>query len=382
MRTTMFSAKVTPLLIAFRSEQTTLLASGIERHSDADRQAISNRKDLTNEERNSSDISLLFLKKKFLLSTPIHYKAKSARYTIYIMKHKVALIGYLIFVVSYAVSSHLFLRANAPAAQHALTPQLSVVPGGQEEPFPEIILPPSKKIESTVIVAPAPNSSTFSYIEVTNGCSAYFEGGCVNVRSGPSTSSPVIAQLRSGAVLQTTEKISAEGREWYKVVFNEWLRYPERVAADWFVAAEYARAFENEGILHATTTTPTTSKSIIVDRGEQKLYAYDGDVLFMEESVSTGNDLTPTPRGTFSIFRKTPSRYMQGPLPDISDDYYDLPGVPWNLYFTAEGAAIHGAYWHDKFGQRWSHGCVNLLPDNARKLYEWADVGTQVTVRD
>lgn len=71
-----------------------------------------------------------------------------------------------------------------------------------------------------------------------------------------------------------------------------------------------------------------TDKEIIVDLGEQKLSAYNGDELFMEVSISTGLDDLPTPRGTFHIFEKTPSRYMQGPLPNISDQYYDLPGVP------------------------------------------------------
>ena len=121
----------------------------------------------------------------------------------------------------------------------------------------------------------------------------------------------------------------------------------------------------------------------MVDRSDQKLYAYDGDTLFMVATSSTGLDSTPTPRGTFTIYQKTPSRYMQGPLPNIaSDDYYDLPGVPWNLYFTEGGAVIHGAYWHDKFGTKYSHGCVNLSPAIAKVIYDWAELGTPVTVRD
>ena len=102
----------------------------------------------------------------------------------------------------------------------------------------------------------------------------------------------------------------------------------------------------------------------------------------MEMVISTGLELTPTPRGTFSVFKKTPSRYMQGPLPGLPYDYYDLPGVPWNLYFTHEGAVIHGAYWHNSFGSRYSHGCVNLPPDEAKKLYDWAVLGTTVIVQD
>lgn len=73
---------------------------------------------------------------------------------------------------------------------------------------------------------------------------------------------------------------------------------------------------------------------------------------------------------------------MQGPLPGISDQYYDLPGVPWNMYFTQEGGAIHGAYWHAEFGKQWSHGCVNLPLETARTLYEWTPLGTSVLVQD
>jgi lipoprotein-anchoring transpeptidase ErfK/SrfK len=74
---------------------------------------------------------------------------------------------------------------------------------------------------------------------------------------------------------------------------------------------------------------------------------------------------------------------MQGPLPYLKDQsYYDVPGVPWNLYFTQQGAVIHGAYWHNSFGTPYSHGCVNLPPDQAKKLYAWATIGTQVVVTD
>ena len=74
---------------------------------------------------------------------------------------------------------------------------------------------------------------------------------------------------------------------------------------------------------------------------------------------------------------------MQGPLPNLVDQQvYDLPGVPWNLYFTQEGAVIHGAYWHTSFGSPYSHGCVNLWPDDARTLYMWAELGTTVIVED
>ena len=72
---------------------------------------------------------------------------------------------------------------------------------------------------------------------------------------------------------------------------------------------------------------------------------------------------------------------MQGPIEGVSDHYYDLPGVPWNMYFTEEGAAIHGAYWHTDFGETHSNGCINLPLEIAEKMYKWADLGTEVIVR-
>ena len=223
----------------------------------------------------------------------------------------------------------------------------------------------------------------FKYVEVADGCGPYFEGICLNARSGPGTDYNVILQLRNGVVLKVGGMVERDGKKWYKIEFDEHIRYPERLSEDFYVAAEYVRVLLDEGERNLTQGETTSSaKRIIIDRSEQVLYAYDGAELFMETKISTGLELTPTPRGIFTVFKKTPSRYMQGPLPGISDQYYDLPGVPWNLYFTHEGAAIHGAYWHDNFGKPRSHGCVNLPLAEAHKLYTWADIGVQVFVQD
>lgn len=227
----------------------------------------------------------------------------------------------------------------------------------------------------------------FEYIEVTDGCDIHFEDECLNVRSGPGTDYPVVYRLRNDVVLKVGGKVERDGDVWYKIVFDEWLRYPERVSGDWYVSADHVRVLLDEGdktIWDSEREKATsTNKQIIVDRSTQTLFAYEGDNLFMVEKISTGLELTPTPRGEFTIFKKTPSRYMQGPLPGLaSDQYYDLPGVPWNLYFTHEGAVIHGAYWHDSFGTNYSHGCVNLPPDRAYELYNWAELGTKVIVKD
>jgi lipoprotein-anchoring transpeptidase ErfK/SrfK len=228
-----------------------------------------------------------------------------------------------------------------------------------------------------------PSVPLYQYVEVVDGCDYAFVGDCVNMRTGPGVEFPVVVKLRTGVVLKVSDTVIKDGKTWYKILFSHELLYPERVKGDWYVSAEYVKLFSNDGDHNLEKgEVATTTKHIVVDVSEQKLYAYQGDLLFMEVSVSTGLLLTPTDRGIFTIFKMTPSRFMQGPIPGVSNQVYDLPGVPWNLYFTAGGAVIHGAYWHNNFGRPWSHGCVNLTTEDAKKLYNWAEVGTKVKVQN
>lgn len=244
-----------------------------------------------------------------------------------------------------------------------------------------VVVTPENKTEEPVCILVKP--VLFEYIKVSSGCGPYFIGECINMRSGPGKDYPVMLRLRDGTVLKVGGMVERDGQAWYKIVFDEWIRYPERITGDRYVSTDYVQVLYNEGARDISAQqNATTTKRIVVDRAEQMLYAYDGDELFTKEPISTGVELNPTPRGTFIIFKKTPSRYMQGPIPGVSEQFWDLPGVPWNLYFSNEGAVIHGAYWHDNFGKPSSHGCVNLPPEQAEKLYMWADLGTKVIVQN
>jgi len=35
------------------------------------------------------------------------------------------------------------------------------------------------------------------------------------------------------------------------------------------------------------------------------------------------------------------------------------------------GISLHGTYWHDIFGYRTSHGCVNMTISDAKWVYEF-----------
>lgn len=303
----------------------------------------------------------------------------------------IALVAGLLVVLSLVMVFLLLLRQAFPLQDQKLVPpstkaQLPATTTNflrSEELV--VVIPPTTQDElvtSTPPVVLPLEPVLFEYVEVIDSCGPHFEGDCLNARSGPGAGFPSRGKLRNGVVLKVGGSVETDSGTWYKIVFDEWLRYPERLQGDWYVSADYVDILLDEGT-RTIDGSATSTKRIIVDRGDQKLYAYDGDTLFMETTISTGIELTPTPLGTFTIFKKTPSRYMQGPLPYLAvSKYYDLPGVPWNLYFTSEGAVIHGAYWHNSFGTRYSSGCVNMRMDEAYTLYTFAELGTTVTVRD
>lgn len=111
---------------------------------------------------------------------------------------------------------------------------------------------------------------------------------------------------------------------------------------------------------------------IEINLAEQTLTAWQGDVAVLHSIISSGTQATPTVKGRYTINRKYTKQRMTGPG-------YDLPNVPWVMYFY-QGYAIHGAYWHTQFGTPRSHGCVNMRIDEAEMLYHWADFGTEVYV--
>lgn len=235
--------------------------------------------------------------------------------------------------------------------------------------------------ETELPSSPPVSAGAYEYIYITNSCDSEFNGNCIKAYAGPGTEYKVMHELRNGMLLRVRSRAQENGVVWYRVYFDEWLRYPERLEGPWFVPA-VAGTIVKAGGVETGRPSATTSKRIIVDLSDHMIYAYDGSEHFMTTKVSTGIEFTPTPTGTFTIYKKMPTRYMQGPLPGVSDVPFDLPGVPWNLYFTQGGAVIHGSYWHDRYGTEQSSGCVNLPPELAKILYDWADLGTTVVIQD
>jgi lipoprotein-anchoring transpeptidase ErfK/SrfK len=121
-------------------------------------------------------------------------------------------------------------------------------------------------------------------------------------------------------------------------------------------------------------------KEVVVSLGAQELWAYEGDSVILATFVSTGTAETPevaTPIGQYHITVKLPVETMEG---TVNGEPYRVENVPFVMYFTDEGHALHGTYWHNNFGYPMSHGCVNLPMDVAEWMFRWAPEGTAVTV--
>lgn len=123
--------------------------------------------------------------------------------------------------------------------------------------------------------------------------------------------------------------------------------------------------------------TGVGEKWIEVDISDQRLNMKDGDTTVGTFLVSTGK-WYPTPKGEWKIWTKLRYTRMKGGSKALGT-FYDLPNVPYTMYYN-QGYGIHGAYWHNNFGHPMSHGCVNMKPEEAGIVFNWANVGTRVVV--
>jgi lipoprotein-anchoring transpeptidase ErfK/SrfK len=113
---------------------------------------------------------------------------------------------------------------------------------------------------------------------------------------------------------------------------------------------------------------------IDVDLETQTLVAYEGRRPVFGTLVSTGKGKpgTPmgTPRGVSRVWVKLLSTDMDNLEDENASRYYRMENVPWVQFFS-KGVGLHGAFWHRSFGQVRSHGCVNLAPLDAERLFWW-----------
>lgn len=132
----------------------------------------------------------------------------------------------------------------------------------------------------------------------------------------------------------------------------------------------------NDGAATADVTNvianDTSAQYVVVDVSEQRLTAYAYGIPVNTFLISSGTYAFPTPYDKTPITAKIPMKNYSGV------DYW-FPNTPWNLRFRNR-YYIHTAYWHNNFGQRMSHGCINTKLEDAKWIYDWVNIGTMVEI--
>ncbi len=124
-------------------------------------------------------------------------------------------------------------------------------------------------------------------------------------------------------------------------------------------------------------------KWVEVDVSEQRMRVYEDDTLLYDWVCSTGEPGRPTRYGHFEVQSKLESAYS---------GVWRLT-MPWWLGIYWAGGSengIHalpirdsdgGTMWAGLLGQRVSYGCIILDNWEAKTLWEWAEIGTEVIVK-
>jgi hypothetical protein len=112
------------------------------------------------------------------------------------------------------------------------------------------------------------------------------------------------------------------------------------------------------------------------------LVAYEGTRPVFATLMSPGKGGVPvkgrdpvqdatTPTGTWRVTFKDRASHMS-PDTDPQKRTFWIADVPWILYFNPP-FAVHGAFWHERFGEPTSAGCVNVSPRDGQWLFDWSD---------
>lgn len=162
-----------------------------------------------------------------------------------------------------------------------------------------------------------------------------------------------------------------------------WYRLNERSGSYgdiFYVPAQAMRVLAPEDVTPISPDVPNEEKKIVININENiqtlSCYEKDREVYFARISAGQKADLrgnptekSATPLGTFGTSWKLHSIHMSGGASGVG---WDLIGVAWPSFFAEPGVAIHSTFWHNNFGGEYmSHGCVNLLADDAKWVWRW-----------
>jgi hypothetical protein len=99
---------------------------------------------------------------------------------------------------------------------------------------------------------------------------------------------------------------------------------------------------------------------IQIDKSTQRMTVTVNGAQLYKWPVSTGANGYDTPSGAFRPFRME--------IDHTSDEFENAP-MPYSIFFTMTGNAVHGTEYESSLGRAVSHGCVRLSVKNAATLW-------------
>lgn len=162
-------------------------------------------------------------------------------------------------------------------------------------------------------------------------------------------------RIRQYTLLNIYATEIVDGWEWYMVGAGQWLQQTR--------VAKLKPVERPAGV-------GVDDYWIAVDLFEQTIVAYEGDQMVYASLISSGLPQWSTNEGLFEVYIRAVSTPMTGA--SGQPDFYFIENIPWVMYFDND-IALHGAYWHDAFGYRRSHGCVNLSIMDSWWIYRWSE---------
>jgi hypothetical protein len=148
---------------------------------------------------------------------------------------------------------------------------------------------------------------------------------------------------------------------------------------DWFLVGpgQWVEQRKLARIMPISQPEGASTRWVNVDLYEQTLTAYEGNKPVFSTLISSGLPSFQTNPGVFKVWSRFKLTPMSGAMGQ--PDAYSLPAVPYVLFFDGE-ISLHGTYWHDGFGFKHSHGCVNMSITDAKWVYEWSKDVNEMTV--
>jgi L,D-transpeptidase ErfK/SrfK len=136
-----------------------------------------------------------------------------------------------------------------------------------------------------------------------------------------------------------------------------------------------------------TAASVKSEPVIVIHRGINRLYLYNGTRLVRVFPVATGQPAWPTPLGHFEIVVKQKNPWWYPPTQDSwAAGAKPVPPGPGNplgtrwMGLSAPGVGIHGTSEPWSIGHSESHGCIRMQIPAAEWLYNRVRVGTPVFI--